>query len=64
MTTRMKTWMLLAVLVGPAVGAAQTSRPIVPTGPGDTKNPTEIGDKPPPDPTDEGGVCPEPPGSY
>ncbi|MCP3102214.1 hypothetical protein LZ198_25420 [Myxococcus sp. K15C18031901] len=63
MAKRWKAWGMLAVVLAPVVGVAQTSGPFIPTGPGGGKDPTEIGDKPPPDPTDEGGICPGLPGS-
>ncbi len=49
----------IAIAARPVVGTARFSGPILwPTGPGDDLDSTEIGDKPPPDPTDEGGIWP------
>ncbi|MFP2906579.1 hypothetical protein ACLESD_16245 [Pyxidicoccus sp. 3LFB2] len=48
-----------AIAAGPVVGAAESSGPILwPTGPGDDPDSTEIGDKPPKDPDDTGGIRP------
>jgi len=48
---------------GPAVGAADTVGPIVfPTGP--WEDPDRIGEEPPKDPEDTGGICPGTPGSF
>lgn len=53
-------WMMLTLVTGPMVGLAEPLGPIVlPTGTGDAPDPTEIGDKPPPDPKDQGGIQPE-----
>lgn len=53
MLKRLLTLAVLAVVVAPAVGAADTRGPIVvPTWP--WEDPDRIGDEPPPDPDDPG----------
>jgi hypothetical protein len=54
MTKRLLRLLVLAVVVGPAVGAASSQGPIVfPTGP--WEDPDRIGEEPPKDPEDTGG---------
>jgi hypothetical protein len=64
MTKRLLRLLVLAVVVGPAVGAASTLGPIVfPTGPWEDPE-DRIGEEPPPDPDDPGGICPRIPESF
>jgi hypothetical protein len=60
MKNPMSKWMMLALVMGPLVGTAAPLGPIVlPTGPGENLDAHEIGDTPPPDPKDQGGIRPE-----
>ena len=60
MKNLMSKWTMLALVMGPLVGTAAPLGPIVlPTGPGDERDRTSIGDPPPNDPKDQGNICPE-----
>lgn len=60
MTKRLLKLVVMALVTGPMVGAAGPLGPIVvPTGPGEDPDSTEIGDPPPDDPKDQGNLLPE-----